>query len=222
MARIRKKSFRVPNTSVRGRVDGWTFKMDKGWKRYEKAHEVRRFQRLLQKHKKRAFDEIARTIVREVVQASGNFKPNAPLTLLLKSGQKPLVDTKTRLFKAVSTKTISKNKLFIGFSKNSSFYARAKLIHDGGTIRVTQKMRNMFYALWLVSKGRMDPSQLSGRAAELWRLNQEWYPLNESTKAIRIPGRPFMEEVFKDPKVIKKARTEFIRAINRTLKELVR
>lgn len=196
--------------------------MDKGWKKYERAHEVRRFQRKLQKHKKRAFDEIARTIVREVVHASGSFTPNAPLTLLLKNGQKPLVDTGKKLFKAVSTKTISKDKLFIGFSKNSKFYPRAKLIHDGGTIRVTQKMRNMFYALWLVSKGRMDSSQLSGRAAELWRMNQEWYPLNETTKAIRIPGRPFMEEVFKDPKVIRKARAEFIRAINQTLRELVK
>ena len=195
--------------------------MDKGWKKYGNAHEVRNFQRRLQRHKKKAFDNIAREIVRTVI-GKGGYQPNAPLTLLLKSGKTPLSDTGKKLTKAISTKTISKDKLFIGFTKTSKFYPQARMIHDGGSIKVSQRMRNMFFILWLVSKGDRDASTLTGRAAELWKKNQQWFPLAASTKAIRIPARPFMEDIFKDPKIVAKARREFIKAINKTLKEVAR
>ena len=202
---------------------GWTLTKNKGWKQYEKAMNSKTFMRRLQRHKKKAFDRIAREIIRGALKTgSFSFKKNAPLTLLLKSGSQPLVDTGSKLSAVVETRTLSKDKLFIGITTANKFYARAKIIHEGGTIKVTQKMRNMFFFLWLVSKGDMSPSQLSGRAAELYALNQEWYPLKASTRAIKIPGRPFMEEIFKDKVILEKARREFIKAINDTIREQVR
>jgi len=218
----KKARFKTSSKSRRSvRSDGWKFTMDKGWKKYGDAHEIRKFQRKLQRHRKRAFDAIARSIVKEVINNSSSFKSNAPLTLLLKSGSRPLSDTGRNLFKAIGTQVLSKDKLFVGLLRTNKFYAQAKLIHDGGTIAVTEKMRNMFYILWLVSKGDMDPSKLTGRAAELWGMNQTWYPLAETTKAIKIPSRPFMEEVFRNKKVIEMARLEFRKAVNKTLKDMV-
>lgn len=225
MARVkvrRGKRYKVGGAGIS--THGFRFKMDKGWKEYADAVEVKRFRRKLNREKKKAFDAIARDIIAKVIEGNNNFAPNAPLTLLLKQGNTPLkAGGKNRgLFKSISTKTMGPNKLFVGFTKSNKFYSRAKLLHDGGAIKVTHKMRMMFFALWMVSAGHMEPSKLTGRARELWKLNQEWYPLNEGTKAIKIPGRPFIEEAFKDPEVIKKARAAFIIAINRTIRAVAR
>lgn len=228
MARIRTKARRgkghnLPGGKAKINTKGFRFQMDKGWDKYGNATDVRRFKRVLNRHKKKAFDAIARDMINDIIRGSNNFAPNAPLTLLLKRGNKPLVGGgKSGIQKSITTKSISQNELFIGFSKNSKFYPKAKLIHDGGSIKVTHKMRMLFWALFLVSKGEKAPSSLSKRGKELWKLNQEWFPLNNNTNVIKIPGRPFIEEVFKDKRVVEKARKRFIKAINRTLRDLAR
>jgi len=128
----------------------------------------------------------------------GKYEPNRPLTVALKGGRnEPLIGDRpgAPLFKAITSKVVEEMAVFIGILQTNKEYNIARAIHDGKSIKVTKKMRNLFYILWL--KEQRPSIELTGRAAELWdKMPGGWLPLKKSTNAIVIPSRPFIGNVW--------------------------
>ena len=199
----------------------FSFAMDKGWEQYNRATDAKRFKRKFQRHRKKALDALAKKMVKEIVDAGG-FEANAPLTKMIKNSSKPLVHTGKTLSKAITTKMINRKSLFVGVLNSDKFYQQAVAIHEGTLIKVTPAMRGMFMLLWLASIGKEDPSNLTGRAKELWDSGgRNWAPLSPGTSAIKIPSRPFIQKAFLDPAARNFALMKFSEAVDNTIKELV-
>lgn len=153
--------------------------------------------------------------------SGGSYAPNAPLTIALKGVNEPLIGDRTGspLFKAITSKVVNDNTVFVGILQKDGEYNIAVAIHEGATIKVTQKMRNMFYILW---RKETDPSiNLTGRAKELWdKMPGGWKPLNESTKAINIPSRPFIKNALDSDEFRKFAENIYNQAVGTAIKEI--
>lgn len=144
--------------------------------------------------------------IRQLIRGNqAGYDANAALTKTLKGASVPLVGGKVdtggiSLFQAIRANTLDDYTVFAGVKFVSEKYDIAETLHEGATIPVTDKMRNLFRVLFFASVGRFDPGALTGRAAELWRLRPGgWKRLNPSTTAIIIPSRPFIERAFADP-----------------------
>lgn len=193
------------------------------WERFNRALDPQRFRRLSRKHLRKATERNgleAVATIRRTIRKGGSFAANAMLTKEIKGSSKPLVDSGSGLFQAVTSKIDTDTSVFVGVLQTDGFYNIAKAIHDGVVIPVTPKMRQMFKALWWASIGNLDPSELDGRAAELWKRKPGgWFPLKDSTVAIVLPPRPFVELAFADPALKKKARANWERAMNSAIRE---
>jgi len=152
------------------------------------------FDGLMRRHVSRATQQNSLFVVAEMRKTiqKGNLEKNAPLTQAIKGSDKPLVDN-ADLFKAITHKKVDAFEAFAGVLRTDTRYNIGATLHEGISINVTPKMRNMFRALWFVSIGSMDSSGLKGAAAELWKKRPGgWLPLAASTQKIVIPKRPFV------------------------------
>ena len=85
----------------------------------------------------------------------------------------------------------------------------------------------MFFVLWLVDQGKMDPGKLTGRAAELFAMagkkrpkSQRFHRLKPETKVIVIPPRPFLARaIIHDVGFRNEAQEIWTEAVRATLKE---
>jgi len=173
-------------------------KLSKDWKRLEKA--LVRSGPTVRKHIKRATMLIGKkgeALIRDEI-SSGNYEPNRPLTVALKGGKnEPLKGDRpgAPLFKAITSKVVNDFTVFIGVLQTDDDYDIALTIHEGVSIKVTKKMRGLFYVLWL--KGQRPSVDLVGRAKELWdKMPGGWYPLKASTTVITMTSRPFIKNVW--------------------------
>lgn len=155
--------------------------------------------------------------VRQVIR-SGVPPRNAALTQAIKGGDKPLVDS-SELFNSVAAQVVDDFTVFVGVSRTNGAYNIAAIVHEGATIRVTPKMRALFFALWQVSIGNMSATKLSARGKELYAKSTDWKPLRQSTTVIRIPARKFVEIALSDPTLIAKAKANWTRGLNAAFKE---
>lgn len=133
----------------------------------------------------------------------GRHLTNAALTAEIKGHDNPLVDTKG-VYKSIDNRWVDDNVKWVGVPRDArrthywlrslSAFDAAVVVHDGKSIRVTDKMRAMFQILFEVSEGKTDPSNLTGRAAELYARNPglQWRPLKPSKRVIKIPPRKFV------------------------------
>jgi len=171
-------------------------KLTSGWKKLTKAIDPTAFTArgrvALRKGNGIAGLFAVRAIRKEI--RSGAFPGNAPLTVSLKGSSKPLVDT-GNLFKAVTHQMIDDYTVWVGVLFTSGSYNLALTLHEGITIKVTERMRHLFELLFRASQGKMNPGSLTGRAAELWARSKrkEFFPLKPSTSQIVIPSRPFIK-----------------------------
>lgn len=173
-------------------------KLSKDWKQLEKA--LSKSGPTVRKHIKRASMLIGKkgeALVRQEI-AGGSYEPNRPLTVALKGGKnEPLKGDRpgAPLFKSITSNVVDDFTVFIGILQTDSGYNIALTIHEGVSIKVTEKMRGLFYVLWL--KGQRPSIELVGRAKELWdKMPGGWKPLKESTTVIVIPPRPFIKNVW--------------------------
>jgi hypothetical protein len=149
--------------------------------------------------------------IRKVFQG-GMQPPQSELQAWIKGADKPGVDN-ADLFKAVTSTRLKKMTYFVGVKRTSAEFNVAEIVHFGAVISVTKKMRGMFFLMWLVDQGRMDESELKGRAAELYsRRKGEWKPLKAGTTQIIIPGRPFVTLAMQDARTRKKIEENFRKA----------
>lgn len=127
-----------------------------------------------------------------------NRDPDAALTRWVKRSTVPLVDT-GHLFRSVTVTVIGWGRAEIGVLRGDPEANVARTVHDGKVIPITERMRRMFKALADASDGKLSPSHLSGRAAELWqRRPGGWHALRAGTTHVRIPARPYLSEVMDD------------------------
>jgi len=199
------------------------FKM-KGWKKM--SHVLKEaFGSPLKKHVAKATRNNAHYVQAQIRKGlqRGRFRRNAPLTVAIKGHGKPLNETGAQLFPAISTDVKSWKKALVGVFATSGVYNIALTIHDGATIAVTQKMRGLFFLLWQASIGGIDPGELTGRAAELWRkMPGGWKPLRKNTTHIKIPPRPFVKRVFNDKRVQQRVKNVWAKAVKAAIKETSR
>jgi len=202
-----------------------SFKMDKGWKKWEYAITPRVFAAKLNHNMRRATalnGKIAEATIRNTIKA-GVDPANANLTIMIKSSSKPLVDKPGGLFQAVTSVVVDHTTVFAGVLSTDGDYDIAIALHEGATIAVTPRMRGMFFWLWHASEGRIQPVDLDGRAAELWeRAPGGWVPLKESTTHIVIPSRPFIQKAFADKEMREKAKHNWQMALQVTMRELAK
>lgn len=132
--------------------------------------------------------------IRKRIQAD-KYAENAELTEAIKGSGKPLVDFGD-LFQAMAMHQPDAKTVFVGILKTDDAFNIGVALHEGKVIKVTDKMRGLFFVLWLASVGGIDPAELKGRAQELFRRYKHWKPLDEETTEIRIPARRFIGEAF--------------------------
>lgn len=197
-----------------------SFKMDSGWRRYNAATLPANFRREFARRRKQALDRAAKELVISVYSSDdawrSRFERSAALSSQLRGGA-----SRGIIRRAIVTRNLSDTELFLGVPSTSQFYDEAVTVHEGATIKVTDKMRSMFAVLAQVSRGEMQPSELEGRAAELYQLSTgPWYPLSESTQAIKIPARPFMKPIFESPAGRERAKQIMIQAVDETFRAL--
>lgn len=204
---------------------GITFVPDKGWRQFERAIDKTRAGRAVSKHMALATRRnglIAVKAIRAAIRSGKGFEANAALTIDIKKSQKPLVD-KGGLFQSVTSQVVDKKTVFAGVLQTDELFNIARALHEGAVVPVSPKMRNMFRMLWWASIGNIDPSELTGGAALLWeRKPGDWLPLKESTTAIIIPGRPFVEVAFASPELAMKAKENWQKALASAFKELAK
>lgn len=194
----------------------------KGLKRWLKALDSGEFDKVMRKNIRVATTlngKVGEAFLRKTIQGGGLLKPNASLTKLIKGSQKPLVDNGL-LFQSITSHVHDDFTVFIGVLRTSSSYNLIETLHEGKLIKVTPEMRGMFFMLWRASTGEIDPSKLTGRAAELWqRMPGGWLPLRADTVVVVIPSRPFIQIAFANRQLKKIVRDNWRKALAASFKE---
>lgn len=152
----------------------------------------------------------------------GKYHKNAPLTVAIKNSRKALIDHGD-LVGSIKVFRISDDSAFVGVHRNemtkdgSRMADLAQYLHDGDLMRVTPRVRLMFFYLWLVSTGQASEYILTGDAVEIWqRIGPRGvviYPIGPNTEYLLLPRRPFIEEVFEDKALAKELRMNWVMAI---------
>ncbi len=169
---------------------------------------------------------LVRREIRDRVKASV-YSPNAKLTIIIKGSSKALVGN-ADLFNAITDVPIDFKTVFVGVKKaakgkhGEDLANLAAVLHEGISIPVTEKMRNLFFKLYQVSHGKISPAQLTGRAKEIWEDSHEgiFYPLKAETQHIVIPPRHYFKAVFEDAKVLAQVKKNWELAVEATFKEM--
>lgn len=192
------------------------------WADFRNVVKPARFQKRLEREVGKAGTrnaKIAEKVMRKVIQTGKGLTGNAALTIAIKGEDKPLVDS-AGLFQAITSRRVKWNEHFIGVLRASGVFNVAEIVHDGLIIPVSERMRNLFFILWIASlrkaDGRPGPT-LTGRAAELFERFKSWKPLKPSTRAIKIPARPFGALTVADAALRKRMEREWNRAVERAL-----
>lgn len=201
------------------------FKPDKNWKKFHKNLNKKKLEKVLKKHMSRATALNGKFLEAEIRNTikGGRFAKNADLTKAIKGGSSPLKDGTGQLFNSITSRPLNKFMVFVGVLKKDKNYNIAETVHNGKVVKVTKKMRAMFFALWQASEGKIGSSELKGRAAELFsRMKTGWKPLRESTKAIIIPERRFIANTLKKRSIVKLARKNWNAAILSAFREFLK
>jgi hypothetical protein len=195
-----------------------------GWKKLKTIFSPQDFGAVLVPNltKATAFNaQLVRKAIRQNI-VDMKYGANAKLTILLKRSSKRLVGRDSALFNGVTTTVVNERTAFVGVLRqaragNQNGLANlAEMLHEGMTIQVTDKMRFLFLLLNEVSEGRLDPSKLTGRAAEMWEFmggKGTIYPLAKTTQAIVIPGSKFIQSVIEDPAILAKCKENWAKAV---------
>ena len=201
------------------------FKLDKSWQRLEHILGAGQTDAIFKKHLRKASQlngKLAEGRIRNTIR-KGVFKPNRPLTVMIKHRDQPLMgyEVGAPLRNSITSQLIDDQTVFVGVLRQSGVYNVAVALHEGTIIRVTPAMRGLFYVLWLVSIGAKPKNELEGRAKELWeRTKGGWKPLSQGTVAIYIPPRPFIKQTFADKSLRDKAVDNWQKAVRAAFREM--
>lgn len=200
-----------------------------GWDKFTNRVDQAHFKNRLETNLGKATQYNGMVIRREIRKniRSKKYEKNAALTSLIKGSTTPLIDAGD-LWGAITTKNVDAYTLFIGVLKSTTtkrgmpMVNLVQLLHEGGTLQVTEHMRNMFILLAEVGEGKRDISTLEGRTLEIAkslgdRISQI-KPLKPTTTHIVIPPRPFIADVLKDKAILKKCEDNWRKAVDAALR----
>jgi hypothetical protein len=207
--------------------ESMTIKKTGSWKRVRAMLNGRKMTPIIKKHWYRASVTSAAFAVADMkrkIQKNEDYESykNAFLTIAIKKSTKPLVGTDkgAPLFNSLAWSKVDDKSVFAGVNRKNDFYDIAHVLHFGRTIKVTTKMRAMFYYLWLASSNPKHVGKLTGRAKQLWTFKKGgWKRLKDSTTVIDIPERPFVHRTFEDSDFIKKVHSEYKKALKAAMRE---
>lgn len=154
----------------------------------------------------------------------------APLTAMIKGGKKPIVGTPgADLFNSITHQAVDWKTALVGAMRTSGTANVAKIVHEGAAVRVTEKMRHMFWLLWMVDRGKIPSEQLQGRAREIYEMagakrskNRFFLPIKPDTKVIVIPSRPYLRVVFESQDAHDEVMKNWSDAFQQMITELAR
>lgn len=196
-----------------------SFKFDAGMKRLESILNPSKYRKRLNLNIGKAIQLNAKLVekaMRNTIKKGVAPKQSA-LQSWIKGSSTPGIDN-ADLWKAITSTKVKPMVFFVGVLRTNESYNIAEIVHHGATIEVTDAMRGMFFMMWLVDQGRMSPSRLTGRAAELYEQRKgEWKPLKKSTTRITIPARRFVTLTMANPTLKAKIKKNFAKAAQLTL-----
>lgn len=173
------------------------------WEQVIKALSSPVFEKNLKLEGEKAMRINIKILEREVRKAVRDAKVHGPanafMTLDLKSGTSPLVDS-SQLFSAVGSVYHRWNFAQVGIVGRGQVAKVARWVHEGRTIPVSKKMFGLFLILHRLSLSH-DPSKLlagirSRRIRALWKAFQKHSPGRVFPKVTKgtivIPERPFL------------------------------
>jgi hypothetical protein len=199
----------------------------KGWQKLKAMLNPTEFTGTLDKNLKKATAynaKLVRRKVREVMKAN-EFSPNAQLTIAIKHSSKSLIDN-ADLFNAVSDVVVDAKTAFVGVLRRvrgGQMANLAAILHEGAMIPVTENMRILFFSLYQAYHGKISPSKLEGRAAELWEESKgevRFLPLAKGTTHIVIPPRDYFERAFEDKQLLAELKGNWQAAVKGTFDHL--
>lgn len=199
-------------------------KLTGGWKKMANALDSEAFRKNLEDKMGKATQVngmMVRGEIRKRIKGK-RYQRNNPMTVLIKKSSTPLVDDGD-LFGSITSQTVDAYSVFVGVLRTATdsdgkpLVNLVQLLHEGGTIQVTAKMRAMFEMLWEVGQGKRDPATLEGGAADLAAQLGDRIksirPLKPTTTALHIPPRRFITEAFDDPRTHKRAKAIWEKAL---------
>jgi hypothetical protein len=141
----------------------------------------------------------------DVILDDKPFEANAPLTVALKGSETPLVDHGD-LVGSLTYDVISWKKLRMGVNSRTLSNGRllAEVLHEGATIRVTQRMRRAVMAKLREKLGDRRFGHLAdgfGPAKSVWI----------------IPPRPFLTKTFADDVFVDRSAEWMLEALDASL-----
>lgn len=158
----------------------------KGFEELRSKLDHKKFSKLLKRNVRKAQRRnslAAEGEMKRRIDAGRSLAKNSPITVAIKGSSRPLVDGGD-LKASINHLLVRWDLAFIGVlrtKKVSDENGRthdllniAFILHEGATIKVTQRMRNYFRFMARLYPGR-------------------WFPLKSSTQVIRIPPRPFLK-----------------------------
>ena len=149
-----------------------------GFDLMEELLDPKKFEARLQRNVAKSMKTVGRLGADKIVEEinAGKYKSNSPITIFFKESGRPLVDS-GNLTASITSKLDEWHTVMIGVLRNKVtpqkdgkgeyVFNIARWVHEGMTIKVTEKMRR-----WLAAR---IPN-----------------PLRSSTKRLRIPKRPFL------------------------------
>lgn len=145
-------------------------------------------------------DEIKQRILQK------KYEPNSKITEILKGENFPLKDT-ADMIQAIEVEIRDSFTGFVGFLKNQKTSHGGDMkkvvdrLQEGFEVRITPKMRAFLFA----------------KAREAGWEPEEGQEPTGSTGVIRVPPRPFLQEVFDDKKIIGIVNRNWENAVKMTL-----
>ncbi|MCK5019296.1 MAG: hypothetical protein KAS32_19710 [Candidatus Peribacteraceae bacterium] len=168
----------------------------KGFVKMQKAFGPAFVARLASKvHKKNLYiAKFAEGRLRRQIEA-GKSQKNAALTIIIKSGSKPLFDY-GKLLKSIRSTQWDNFSFSVGVDKLSRDGTNVPaILESGAVVPVSDEMRKFFWAKFKESKGKI-------------------LPLKKSTTQIVIPPRPFLKTaLIEDPVFVRIVLWEWAHAI---------
>lgn len=213
-------------------------KLGDGWLILKKALDPKLDQALLEKYVGKATAanaQIARKEIRSYIKEGAQDESGgvyvAALTNFIKHDPKPIIGTPgADMFNSIVGAQLNWRQAVVGVKRTSKLQNIAEVVHNGKTIKVTEKMRNMFRLLWLVSIGKMDKEKLTERPRQLydWATKggkkssaafKKWGP---GKNQIIIPARPFITKTLEKTVVKKQIEKTWNDAVKYVVKQMAK
>lgn len=178
------------------------------WELWEMKIDPKKFTKAFEKRVKKATVDNCLYLVRKIkerILTTRSYAKNAPLTIMLKGSDRPLVDHGD-MVKFISHELIDSFSAFVGARKSKKGVNIAEMLHEGGVYKMTPEQRQFIaIAIGIAMKKR----GTEGKAV----------PESKHPGYVVIPSRPFIREVVWQKRVQTRIINRWKKAFQSTLEK---